>query len=257
MSKDPAPFLWYELQTTDTKAAAAFYRHVLGHEAKASTPGTPDYTILAAGPADVGGMMKLPDEACAAGARPGWMGYVAVDDVDAYAARVKAAGGSVLLPTREVPGIVRFSVVADPWGAAFTLFTGLTDERRPAVPAGTPGHVGWHELLAGDGAAAFDFYSGLFGWKKAEAVDMGPMGVYQTFGAGGPAFGGMMTKPPEAPGCFWLYYFNVEAVDAALARAKEKGARLLFGPQEVPGGSFIAQLFDPQGAMFAVVGPKR
>jgi predicted enzyme related to lactoylglutathione lyase len=30
----------------------------------------------------------------------------------------------------------------------------------------------------------------------------------------------------------------------------------LVGPHEVPGGGWIVQGIDPQGAMFAVVGPK-
>ena len=65
-----------------------------------------------------------------------------------------------------------------------SLKTASDEERAPAAP-GTPGHVGWHELHAGDGPSAFAFYSGLFGWTKAEAMDMGPMGVYQIFATGG------------------------------------------------------------------------
>ena len=42
---------------------------------------------------------------------------------------------------------------------------------------------------------------------------------------------------------------------AALARAKERGARVLNGPMEVPGGQRIVQLMDPQGAAFALVTP--
>ena len=133
--------------------------------------------------------------------------------------------------------------------------------RRAISPAsaapGAPGHVGWRELHAGDGPAAFDFYARLFGWTKDEAMDMGPMGVYQLFAAGGQAIGGMMTKTAETPAPYWLYYFNVEAVDAAIARVKAAGGQLLNGPMQVPGGSWIAQCMDPQGAMFAVVGAKQ
>jgi hypothetical protein len=112
-------------------------------------------------------------------------------------------------------------------------------------------------LHAGDGASAFAFYSGLFGWTKAEAVDMGPMGIYQTFASGGAAIGGMMTKMPDAPAPFWLYYFNVDAIDAAVARAKDSGGSIVLEPHQVPGGSWIAQCLDPQGALFAMVAARR
>ena len=53
-----------------------------------------NYTLLLAGDVPTAGLMTLPKEACDAGAKPGWTGYVGVDDVDAYAGRVTKAGGS-------------------------------------------------------------------------------------------------------------------------------------------------------------------
>jgi len=214
------------------------------------------YTLLSVGTTPVGGLMPIPEAARTGGARPGWNGYIAVDDVDAYAKRVKAAGGAVHRPPEDIPGVGRFSVVADPHGATFNLFKGNSDqESAPAAP-GTSGHVGWHELHAGDGVSAFAFYSGLFGWTKAEAMDMGAMGVYQLFATGDAPCGGMMTKMPQTPAPFWLYYFNVDAVEAAMARVKDAGGQIIHGPMEVPGGSWIAHGLDPQGAIFAMVGPK-
>ena len=190
------------------------------------------------------------------GARPMWMGYIGVDDVDAFAQRVTAAGGAVRRPPEDIPGVGRFAVVADPDGAGFMLFRGVGEMPAPAA-GGTAGHIGWHELHAGNGERAFAFYSGLFGWTKAEAMDMGPMGVYQLFATGGAPVGGMMTKTADMPMPAWLYYFNVDAVDAAMARVKDAGGQVVNGPMEVPGGSWIAQCTDPQGAMFAMVGAKR
>jgi hypothetical protein len=123
------------------------------------------------------------------------------------------------------------------------------------VAPGTPGHIGWHELMAGDREGAFKFYSGLFGWTKAEAVES-PAGLYQTFATGGAPVGGMMTKMPDMPWSFWLYYFNVASLDAAVARVTKGSGKILNGPMQVPGGGWIAQCMDPQGAMFAMVGPK-
>ena len=148
-------------------------------------------------------------------------------------------------------------MVADPDGAAFILFKGDGEAQNAPAPPMTPGHVGWHELQAGNAEQAFAFYAGLFGWTKAEAIDMGAMGVYQIFATGGAAVGGIMTKLPEVPKPFWLYYFNVEALDAAVVRVRQGGGQTLMEPQQVPGGSWIVQCLDPQGAMFAMVAEKR
>jgi hypothetical protein len=54
----------------------------------------------------------------------------------------------------------------------------------------------------------------------------------------------------------WLYYFNVSDIDAAVDRVKTGGGQILNGPMQVPGGDWIVQGKDPQGAMFALVGQK-
>jgi predicted enzyme related to lactoylglutathione lyase len=172
---------------------------------------------------------------------------------------VRQAGGAVHREPEDIPGVGRFAVVADPQGAVLMLFKDSSGEAMPAVVPGTPGHVGWHELYADDWPAALAFYADLFGWSRGTAVDMGPMGTYQLFacGAGGAEVGGMMNRPAGVPGPCWLYYFNVAAVDAAVARVTGLGGQVLNGPMQVPGGSWIVQCADPQGAAFALVGPTR
>ena len=257
MSKNSGAFVWYDVMTSDTRAAASFYTGVIGWDARDSGMADRSYTILSMGSTMVGGLMPIPEAGRAMGARPVWMGYIGVDDVDACAARVTASGGAIHRGPEDIPGIGRFAVVGDPQGASFILYRGSSDHAPTPAPRGTPGHIGWHELQAGHGESAFAFYSNLFGWTKAEAIDMGPMGVYQTFATGGEPVGGIMTKMPEVPAPFWLYYFNVDAIDAAMARVTDNGGRIINGPMEVPGGLWIVQCFDPQGAMFALVAPKR
>lgn len=256
MTASIGKFVWYELATPDAPAAQAFYQRVIGWDAKdAGMPG-PAYTLLSAGPEMVGGIWSMSAADCEAGARPGWVGYIGVDDVDAQAGRVQASGGAILRPPADIPEVGRFAVVADPYGAVFMLFKGSGAMEAPA-PTAAPGHIGWHELHAGDGEGAFAFYAKLFGWTKAEAMDMGAQGVYQIFAVAGVPVGGMMTRMPETPAPFWLYYFNVEAIDAAMRRVTEAGGKLIMGPMEVPGGSWIAQGLDPQGLIFAMVAPVR
>lgn len=258
MSARLCKFVWYDVMTSDVQGATAFYTKVIGWDAKDA--GMPDrsYTLLSVGPTMVGGIMPMPPESAAMGARPCWTGYIGVDDVDAYTQRVQAAGGAVHRPPQDIPGVGRFSVVADPQGAVFILFKGNGDQQPAPVAPGTHGRISWHELMANHGESAFAFYSSLFGWAKTTAMDMGPMGMYQMFATdGGIAAGGMMTKPPEVPMPFWQYYINVEAIDAAMARVTQNGGKVLMGPHEVPGGDWILQCTDPQGAVFAMVANKR
>lgn len=250
----PARFVWYELLTHDAAAARAFYSQVIGWKNEdAGMPGF-DYTLLTVGDTPVGGLMALPPEAVAAGARPAWIGHIGVPDVDVAAARLLGAGGKVIKPAQDVPEVGRFAVVADPQGAVFDLFQSYTEPGAP-LREGTPGVFMWHELCADDPVAAMDFYARQFGWARDEALDMGPAGTYQLFTAGGEAIGGIMARPPEVPCAFWLYYVNVADVTATIACATGLGATLLNGPMEVPGGAWVAQFLDPQGAPFAVVGP--
>jgi predicted enzyme related to lactoylglutathione lyase len=249
----PSNFVWYELMTTDAKAAEAFYRSVVGWKVQDASQPTMAYSLLLAGETPVAGLMTLPKEACDAGARPGWIGYVGVDDVDAFAGHITKAGGSVHVRPTDIPNIGRFAMVADPQGVAFSLFKPVSDMPQPPADPARPGTVGWHELVTLDGEKAFDFYSRLFGWTKAEAIDMGEMGRYQLFAAGGTAIGGMMTKPPGVPMPFWTYYFQVDGVGAAMERLKSGGGTVINGPMQVPGGSWIVQGIDPQGALFSLV----
>jgi predicted enzyme related to lactoylglutathione lyase len=257
MSKSPRKFVWYELLTTDPAAAESFYRNVIGWGTQDSGVPGMSYTILSAGAIPIGGLMALPEAALAAGARPGWIGYVDVEDVDASAAEFAKTGGGVHHAAADIPGVGRFAVVADPQGAALALFKNACGQEPAPVPPGAPGHAGWRELHAADGATAFAFYADRFGWTKGEAFDMGPLGVYQLFKAGGDeAIGGITTKAEAIPHPFWLYYFNVENIDAAAGRVGAARGQILMGPHEVPGGDFILQGLDPQGAMFALVGPR-
>ncbi len=252
-------FVWCEYMGEDPKGAADFYTHVVGWRARdAGTPGM-DYTLLSAGDYGVAGMMAIPPEAKAMGARPCWSGYLRVEDVDVEAAKLTAAGGSVKRPPADIPGVGRFAVVADPHGAIFMLFRDAGGNPPPAPAPDTPGLVGWRELHAGDGATAFSFYSSLYGWTKRAGMDMGAMGVYQLFGLEGADTdeGGIMTRTPQTPGPFWLYYFNVAAIDAAAERVRAQGGKIVNGPMEVPGGQWIVHGLDREGAMFALVAPRR
>lgn len=245
-------FVWHELQTTDPEAAQGFYTALIGWEAKPMAGSDPPYVILGLGEAMLAGLMKLPPQAAAMGAPPNWLGYVTVPDVDATTAQATALGATVLVPPMDIPNMGRFSVLQDPQGAVIATWRASGEEGGQDGPPAVA-RFSWHELYAADHEAAFAFYSDLFGWKKLNAVDMGPMGIYQLFGRTDVPLGGMFNKPADLPAPpHWLYYIRVPDVHKAVEKVKELGGQLLNGPMEVPGGDWIAQCLDPQGAAFAL-----
>jgi hypothetical protein len=248
MTDTPARFRWYELQTTDAAAAEAFYCAVIGWRAEHMGAPPMGYTTFNTTKGGVAGMMTLGEGE----GRPQWVGYIAVNDVDGYADKVTAAGGSIRQPPFDVPDMLRFCGVADPQGAPFVVFKGTSPEGPPTGGPDEPGYVGWHELMAIDGGKAFDFYSGLFGWAQTAAI--GPTGDYRiwTDDQGADA-GAVTTKPEGVPLPMWNYYFQVDSIEAAIARVKRAGGTVAMGPMEVPGGRWILMGFDPQGASFCLV----
>jgi uncharacterized protein len=247
-------FAWYELITTDVAAAQAFYTEVIGWGAQdASTPALA-YTLFTAREVSVGGLMVLPDEARRKGATPRWVGYVGVMDVDVTTDRLKALGGAVYIPPTD-SNIGRIAVVADPQAANLALVQGLKTGQLPSAEFGKPGRVGWHELLAADWQKAFAFYGELFGWQRADAGIDATDG-YQLFSAGGQTIGGMSTKRRTDPVPYWVYYINVDDIDAAAERVRTAGGKVFESPAQMPGGSWIARCGDPQGGAFAIQGER-
>ena len=164
-------FAWYELMTSDTEAAGKFYSDVVGwttHDVS-STDGN-QYTTFNLGDVGMAGMLRMTGHTA-------WIGYIAVDDVDAHIEKIVEAGGKLWKPATDVPGMLRFAVMSDPQGAAIVVFTphpAMPSPERPAPPA--TGTIGWHELCTTDMEAGFEFYNKLFGWTKVSDMDMGPMG---------------------------------------------------------------------------------
>ena len=253
MSSSHGRFTWYELMTTDVEAAKAFYGKVVGWGTReAPMPGS-RYTLFTIGDVATGGLIDLPRDAKAQGARPQWVGYVSVGDVDAAVHRVKELNGTVYVPPTDIADVSRFSLVADPQMATFILVEWRGPGRQPPIQSGGLGHVGWHELLTTDWERAFAFYREIFGWQK-QVADVTSSGTYLQFSASGQTVGGMFNKPTTAPVAFWLYYFNVADIGVALDRVRAERGEILEGPSDIPGGGKVARCADPQGAVFALIG---
>jgi predicted enzyme related to lactoylglutathione lyase len=239
-------FIWHELLTTDTAAAAAFYPRVVPWRTQPSS--MPGYTLWMAGQTQIGGLMALPQDA--GGPPPHWLIYVGTPSVDASCLQAQGLGARVVKAPADIPNVGRFAVLSDPQGATFALFTPGGGPPPGAEPP--QGGFSWHELATTDVPGALRFYGELFSWRKGRAHDMGPQGVYQMFEHAANPVGGMcnVQGPSTAPS--WLSYVHVADSNRAVAAAKAAGGRLMHGPIEVPGGSWIALMMDPQGGAFAV-----
>ncbi|HEY0872321.1 MAG TPA: VOC family protein [Vicinamibacterales bacterium] len=243
--------LWYELMTTDMDGAASFYGAVIGWTSRAFE-GTPQpYSVFErAKDAPSAGFMTKPEEVPGP---PFWSMYVGVPKLEEAAAHIKRLGGQECSPVIEVPGVGRMQMMNDPQGAAFYIYEPASTDQPPEGPPAV-GEASWHELMTTDAPAAMRFYQEVFGWQPSEAMDMGELGAYQMFNRPHGMIGGMMNKPPEMANVppNWQIYFLVPDINEAVDRIKANGGQVLNGPMEVPGGDWVLNGMDPQGAAFSL-----
>ncbi|HEX5708502.1 MAG TPA: VOC family protein [Pyrinomonadaceae bacterium] len=115
-------FCWNELNTKDAAAAKTFYSELLGWQLKESNSTDMPYTEIVVGGQHIGGIYQATAECGGGDDVPShWMSYVAVDDVDAAAARVEGLGGQIRVPPMDIPNVGRFTVITDPTGASISL----------------------------------------------------------------------------------------------------------------------------------------
>lgn len=221
-------FCRFDLRTTDANAARAFYARLLGHDRAAIWP--------------------LHEQALARGARPHWLGRLGVADVERAAAAFVERGATRLGPTGPTSDGGQAAVLRDPGGALVAVGT------PPPPHAQTPLDVVWHVLNTNDAERATANYRELVGWELTGRIDAGAQGVFHEFAwhAGGPTVGAIADIAGRAgvhP--HWLFFFEVDALDPAIAAARAAGGVAL-DPIVLPGGERIGVCEDPQGAAFAL-----
>jgi predicted enzyme related to lactoylglutathione lyase len=200
----------------------------------------------------VAGMMPLMQE----GQPPAWSTYVAVEDAEATAGKVRDSGGQVMAEPMDVMDLGRMAIFADPSGAVFGIWQAGTFPGAGFV--NESGAVLWNELNTRDPDAAKDFYTGVFGWETRDFGGGDP--PYLTVHPGGAerGVGGIMDMrgrvPDEVP-AHWMVYFAVDDVDASAAKVKELGGAVTLEPTDIPQVGRVAIVHDPHGAHFAVIAP--
>jgi predicted enzyme related to lactoylglutathione lyase len=252
-------FIWYELMTPDPEGSKTFYDAVVGWTIGKAEEAYNGYRMIGTEGGFAGGVLPLTAEMQQHGARPTWLGYIHVYDVDAAIKSIEAAGGKTLMPATDIPNVGRIAMVADPQGAPFYVMKPIPPEGHENEPStvfspNQDGRCSWNELSTSDPVAARRFYGEQFGWESNDFMDMGEHGEYRFFDHHGVRLGavsGMMNQDQHP---HWRYYFRVPSVSKAKETAEAKGGKIAMGPMEVPGGDHIVIGFDPQGAEFALVG---
>jgi predicted enzyme related to lactoylglutathione lyase len=232
-------FVWYDLLTPDPDASKKFLSELLGVEAKPSE----EYSELSVNGVFFGGLMKKPESA--------WLGYVQVEDLARSTTKAEELGARAIMSGLEIPDVGSFSFLQDPQGAMLYLFQ--SSKPLPEPPSPLPqGLPCWAELHTTDPAASKQFYGQLFGWTANEVAMEGFQ--YTMLRLGDKDVAGM-TPAQQRSG--WLFYFLVADADEFADQAVKLGAKLVAGPNGIPGMGRMAVLAEPGGAMFALWAPTK
>ncbi len=245
---------WVELSSADADASAAFYDALMGWSAIAPGPveETGGYRMFQQDGKNVGGLMVHMQE----GQPTVWATYISVADADDTAAKVTAAGGTVMIEPMDVTDIGRMAYFIDPGGAVFGVWQAKTFTGADIV--NEPNSLCWNEVMTRDSEANTAFYPAVFGWEVGRPAFEGAPESYVVWELDGVPVGGMMQMsdeffPPEISS-HWGVCFAVADCDAIVAKALELGATITYEPMDMPIGRF-AGVTDPQGAAFSVMQP--
>ena len=246
---EPGTFSWADLATPDPDGAMRFYRGLFGWEAEEVPVGEGGfYAMCRLNDSSVAAIGKQPDEHREMGIPPHWNNYVTVESVDASAERAGGLGATVVVPPFDVMEAGRMAVIQDPTGAHLSMWEAR--ENIGATRVNEPGCMTWNDLNTGDPDTAREFYAALFGWSfdkmPSDEVD------YWVVKNGERSNGGVVRTQQEGVPSFWMPYFAVEDVEAAIEKTAAGGGGKYAGPMEVPTGR-AAVLHDPAGAAFAVL----
>jgi uncharacterized protein len=251
-------FCWVDLAAPDIDRSAKFYGDLIGWEFE---PGEVPEGVDVGGYGNftyegkpVAGMGRIMQE----GQPPAWSSYVKVSDADATAAKVKEAGGTVVLGPMDIPGGVgRMTVCRDTEGAFISLWE--PGSHNGAELVNEVGAWTWNNLVSRNIEKAKDFYGKVFGWEATQS-DQAPEFIWnwQIEGQRWPeGLGGLQEMgsdiPAEVPP-HWEVYFLVPDLEQAIETTRTAGGQVLAGPLELPVAQ-LAVLTDPDGAAVGLMEP--
>jgi predicted enzyme related to lactoylglutathione lyase len=245
----PGTPCWVDVTSPELDRTIAFYSELFGWEADQDPrPEAGGYTMFTKEGKQVAAGSPPQQE----GMPAHWTTYLASDDVDATAGKVREAGGTVLMDPFDVFDSGRMTVAQDPTGAVFGIWQ--AGEHHGAELANEPGSVTWNEVQTPDAGAAERFYSAVFGYE-IELVPMGDGVSYRVLKVDGKSVAGMyeLAGDMEATPPNWATAFAVADTDATCKLAEGLGGSVLVQPMDIPEIGRYAMLQDPVGAVFQVL----
>jgi predicted enzyme related to lactoylglutathione lyase len=244
---------WVDVTSTDMGGTNAFYAGLFGWSAEDLGEQAGGYTMYTLrGKAVAAGSPPPPG---AEGVPPHWTTYLASDDVDETARRIRDAGGTVLLDPFDVFDSGRMTIAQDPTGAAFGVWQAGT--HIGAQLANEPGTLNWNECQTPDADTAGVFYSAVFdlGYEERPMTEDGP--TYGVLSVDGRGVAGVLALEGQMAGIppNWSPVFGVAHTDETVAKAQELGGMALMPGMDLPEIGRLAVLQDRAGAVFQVLQP--
>ncbi len=238
----PGSAVWFDLLTENAAVANAFYAEVFGWEIEVYKP---DVWLARHNGEAVAGISQirgeLPDQT-----ESRWLVGVLVANADSAVATAKRLGAKVHEAVKDVPGIGRYAVIADPQGAVIML---VDLEEEFTRPTGIDRWV-WTELWTDDLAAAGKFYHEVVGYGQSQVDALG--GQYNVMTVNDEPTAGLVKIPTESIDPAWAGYIAVEDLDQTMARARKANGKVLVEPNPQFMGGAVALLADPSGAAFFI-----
>jgi uncharacterized protein len=238
---------WVEVTVDDVPKAIAFYRALFGWDIEMGAPEAGGYSICYKDGRIVAGLSPKfgPGEAPSA-----WTTYLAADDTDAVAGKIKAAGGQLLMEPVDVMDSGRMALAVDTVGAVFGVWQGRGTSGLGR--ANETGSLSWNEHFSGDFVASKAFYRAVFGYDYQDVSEGGFR--YAMLMVDGREVGGIGQHSADFPAtpAGWWSYFAVDDTDAAVATVTALGGSIMQPIRDSPYGR-IGVVADDQGAVFSVI----
>lgn len=122
VESDPGSLCWADLNTPDVSGAVRFYEGLFGWKLSAGEgKDASGYLHILNDGRPIGGIP--PAEERNQNVPPHWMIYLAVEDVFASVEKARSLGAAVQMPATTIEHVGDLSVLADPQGAVFAMFT--------------------------------------------------------------------------------------------------------------------------------------
>jgi uncharacterized protein len=250
--RDTAPIgspCWVDLWTSDVEGSRRFYSDLFGWEAQEPSAEfggyfmfTRDGIPIAGGMGDMGDDMPANDT---------WKVYLATDDIAKTVEAAEANGAEILAPPMAVADLGVQAVLVDPTGAHLGAWEAGTFPGFTVL--GEAGAPSWSELFTRDHATAVAFYRSVFHWDVDVVGDSDDF-RYATMRdpSGEGELAGIMEATaflPDGVPAHWSVYWEVDDIDATVAKVKSLGGAVVADAMDTPYGK-LATVTDPAGAQF-------